>query len=142
MRTAIVPGPHPRSRAYSDLVPDSVGRKSCRLANARSSRNRPSGVSRYAAYRIASFSKRFSPWTFGCMEPFTRKSASLYRLVRDADYEHRSKLSISGQTDYRARALGRSEFNATRGSGAIKQWRLKASRKVSDTEWESRSPEK
>src|SRR5882762_7096275 len=68
-RTAAAPVPHPRSRARSKLTPADAGRNSCRFAKARSARRRPSGVSRYAAYRLASYSKRHSPLTPVFMRP-------------------------------------------------------------------------
>src|ERR1700736_1562760 len=56
-RTAVAPVPPPRSSAHNEGWA-CRGRKSCRLAKAKSERNRPSGVSRYAAYFWASLWKR------------------------------------------------------------------------------------
>src|SRR6202020_449672 len=56
-RTAVAPVPPPRSSAHNEGLA-CRGRKSCRLAKARSERSRPSGVSRYAAYLGAALWKR------------------------------------------------------------------------------------
>src|SRR5215472_5963868 len=68
-RAAVAPVPQPRSRARSELRSRHEGRSSCRLAKTRSARRRPMGVSRYAAYRLASVSKQFSLLAVAFMRP-------------------------------------------------------------------------